>query len=97
MIPAPEGAAETPYDQNIRADLPSPFPGLSARGFLAPRVPLHFTLGYDFVALPGLKAALCGSSRVSRQKLARERLAGLQRREATTLKKLSNGHAGQNR
>jgi hypothetical protein len=67
---APGGAAETQHDQNIRAGLPSPFPGLSARGFLAPRVPrvptgTRFTLGYDFGALPGLKAALCGSSRVS--------------------------------
>jgi len=36
-MPAPGGAAETQYDQNIRAGLPSPFPGLSARGFLHPR------------------------------------------------------------
>ena len=48
---APEGAAETPSDQNIQADLPSPFPGLAVCGFLTPRVPLRFTLGYDFVAL----------------------------------------------
>ena len=51
VMSAPEGAAETPYHQNIRAELPSPFPGLAAGGFLAPRVPLRFTLGYDFVAL----------------------------------------------
>jgi hypothetical protein len=73
---SPVGAAETLYDQNIRAGLPSPFPGLSARGFLPPRVSrvtaaTRFTLGYDFGGLPGLKAALCGSSGVSRQKLAR--------------------------
>jgi hypothetical protein len=33
VMSAPGGAAETQYDPNIRAGLPSPFPGLSARGF----------------------------------------------------------------
>jgi hypothetical protein len=33
-MPAPEGAAETPLDQEIRANFPSPFPGLCAPGFL---------------------------------------------------------------
>jgi hypothetical protein len=51
VIPAPKGAAETPLDQGIRAGFPSPFPGLYARGFLAPRVPLRSTLGYGLVAL----------------------------------------------
>jgi hypothetical protein len=69
VMSAPGRAAETQYDQNIRAGLPSPFLGLSAGGFLPPRVPLRFTLGYDSGALPGLKTALCGSSGVSREKL----------------------------
>jgi hypothetical protein len=33
VMSAPGGAAEAQYDQNIRAGLPSPFPGPSARGF----------------------------------------------------------------
>ena len=73
---APGGAPETQYDQNIQAGLLSPFPGLSAGGFLPPRVPrvtavTRFTLGYGCVALPGLKAPLCRASRVSRQSFMR--------------------------
>src|SRR5262245_42575665 len=70
VIRAQDGAAGTTFDQSLRSDLPAPFPGLFTRGFLAPRVSLRYTLGYDSVVLAGLKAALCTPSRVSRQKVA---------------------------
>ena len=60
VIPAPEGRRKRPCHQNIQADLPSPFQGCPRWWFSRTlRVLLRFTLGYDFVALSGLKAALC--------------------------------------
>jgi hypothetical protein len=65
---APKWAADTTFVQSlVPVTFRRPFQGSAPTVLLAPRVSLRFTLGYDSVALPGLRATL---SRVSRQKLA---------------------------